>query len=133
MKKKVKNNEKVKAKLSLAFFILYNFDLKTFHTKKSYEKQKQKIKLSLRLKIIHFKNSCKKYFFVLPQNEKRNKQKSTLLFTNFLINLDNFNKKSKDNNLAKELRNTPFVIFIKNKKNYRLLRALKFLEDFLKI
>ena len=133
MKKKVKKNEKVKSKLSLAFFILYNFDLKTFHTKKSYEQQKQKIRLSLRLKIFHFKNSCKKYLSVLPQNEKRNKQKSTLLFTNFLINLDNINKKSKENNLIKELRNMPFFIFYENKKDYRLLGALNFLEDFLKI
>lgn len=140
IKKEVKN-EKVKSKLTLAFFILYYFDPISFHILKTFQKKKQKrTKDVLHFNVKSFKVLLTNYFFSLIHNQKKNKKEKLLLIKNYMTFLEKFNHQLKDKSLKKlkKKKGTFFTYKISSKgffyyKSSSFLTILNYLDDFLNV
>lgn len=137
MIKKKMRDKKVKAKLNLAFFILFYFDQISFHHLKSLQQQKQ-IKKPLEFNIDRFKLFTNKYLLGLMYNKQKNKNRELLFVKTYLTFLENFNQKLRQKGLDNLNENQCFTYkFDSSSLQYHesssFLIALKSLEDFLKV
>lgn len=140
MMKKSYIEDKVRAKLHIAFFILYYFDPISFHfLQSSGQKKTQKAK-----QVLSFKLNCLKFCFYDYSNSLihcNNENINLLLIKNFLIILENFKSKAIEeypNNLKKQqklyqIKQTACQSFIFYNNSSVFLISLNCLDDYLNV